>query len=82
MDLKKLFKEKDRRSIYRRLTEDEELNLRLAIEKISLLKREALNAQRSAAEVDGWAIDPRLHEKIALLHRFHLEVSDIPAAGL
>lgn len=82
MDIKQLFKSKDRLSVYNRLTIEEEINIRQAIDKISLLKREALDAQNAAADVEGWSIPPKLHKSLALLHRYHLEANDIPVAGL
>ena len=81
MDIKQLFKSKNRLSVYNKLSIEEEINIRQAVERISWLKREALSAARSAAEVEGWSIDRRLHDQIAFLHRFQIEVNDIPLSN-
>lgn len=78
MNLGELYKEKNRLSVYKKLSKDEELNIQQAISRIGLLKKQALDKGLSAAEVEGWSIPSELHETYALLHRYHLEVNDVP----
>jgi hypothetical protein len=81
MNIKQYFIDKDRITIYKKLSEEEIEELSDSIQEISNLKKMALDAQNSASDVEGWSINPSIHDKIALLHKYHLQCNDIPVAG-
>lgn len=80
--LKQYFIDNNRITIYKKLTIEELEKLESYISEISEMKRNALAEQKTAYQVEGWSINPGLHEKIAFLHKYHLQVNDIPVAGL
>ena len=81
MNIKQYFIDKDRITIYKKLSSEELEEVSNIIREISNLKRLALDAQKTAHDVERWSIDSVLHNKIALLHKYHLDCNDIPVAG-
>ena len=80
--LKQYFIDNNRITIYKKLTIEELEKLESYISEISEMKRKALAEQKTAYQVEGWSINADLHKKIAFLHKYHLQLNDIPVAGL
>lgn len=80
--IKQYFIDNNRITIYKKLTSEELKNIESYISEISEMKRQALAEQKTAVQVEGWSINPDLHNKIAYLHKFHIQMNDIPVAGL
>jgi hypothetical protein len=72
----------NKKTVYKKLSKEEKQKLEYTIEQISIKKRNALDANITAAESEKILVNADLFEMYSFLHRYKISVSDILPKGL